>query len=49
MDKEDELEMITTGKPGNVFIPEKESPATASYLSEIFNANFIAHWGNITW
>jgi hypothetical protein len=49
MDKKGELEMISSGKPGNVFITGKEAPLTASYISEVFNAGFPAQWGSFNW
>lgn len=44
-----DLRYVGMSNPGGVFRVEKERAEAGSYLSEVFDARFVADWGRLHW
>jgi len=49
MDKDGNVDIMGTGGPGAVYTVNQKDARKGSYLSEVYDARFIAQWGNFIW
>jgi hypothetical protein len=49
LDKNGNADIIGTGGPGAIYIINQKDASRGSYTSEVYDAKFIAQWGNFTW
>lgn len=49
LDKDDNLDIIGTGGPGAIYQVNNKDAQKGNYLSEVFDAKFVAKWGNFNW